>query len=205
MDNTPNELEQWRAQAEHWHNEAVRLRKELEAKQQIANSPTSLINNSELISDMARFSEGIVSQQAIRKKWPAFVTDEMWDAFGSNDQFVDAIEAERARRTRLGARAREQAQQAFEKCPPALEKIIDDKNANPRHVVEASRELRAIANVGPEAQPTAERYVIQINLGEDRLLIDKPIAPGLDDNGQTINVTPSQRLLERNDNDDEPI
>jgi hypothetical protein len=185
--------------AEYWHEEAKRLQKIIDDKQQVDVTPSSLLNNSELISDLARFAEGIVTQQAVRKKWRKLITDEMWDTFGSNDQFVEAIEAERARRTRLGARAREQAQQAFEKCPPALEKIIDDKDANPRHVVEASRELRAIANVGPEAQPTAERYHIVINLGADKqLVIDQPIKP------TPIDVTPP-KWIEKDDERGEPI
>jgi len=159
-------------------NEIERLQAQLQAQQMPLRSDTTsliddsqLLNNFELISDLARWAEGgIVTEQAIRRKWRALITDEMWDTLGSNDRFVEAIALERTRRTRSGARAREQAQQIFEKCPPALEKILDDEDANPRHVVEASRELRAIAAVGPEAQPAGEIFRITINLTGDAKL-----------------------------------
>ena len=53
-----------------------------------------------------------------------------------------------------------------------------------------------IAATNQDAVPTSERFIITINLGEDRLLIDKPIACGrLDDNGNIIDDTAPSELL----------
>jgi hypothetical protein len=156
------------------------------------------------IADCCRFAEQILTEQQVRKRWR--LTDADWERLGSDEKLIEAIEIESVRRVRNGASAREKAQQVFVRTPTVLESILDDKSMSPRHRIEAAREIRAVAAAGPEAQTTAERFVITINLGEDRLLINKPIAVGrLDDNGEIINDTPTQKLLERNDSDGEPI
>src|SRR5262249_4724205 len=107
-----------------------------------------------------------------------------------------AIEAEKVRRIRNGAHAREKAQQVFVKAPDVLDNILSDRSASPRHRIEAAREIRAVAATGPEATPAGDRFVIPINLGEVyKLRIVKPIAGGpIDETGQSIDVTP-QGLL----------
>src|SRR5262245_22751357 len=88
-DNEPqNELEQWQAQARHWHDEAERLRKKLEAKQQIANPLTSLIDNHELLTDMARYAEGLYTREQIKKKWREVIDEKMWKTLGTDDDLV---------------------------------------------------------------------------------------------------------------------
>jgi hypothetical protein len=115
---------------------------------------------------------------------------------GSNDELVDAIEREKIHRMRNGLTAREKAQLHAVKAPDILDRIMTDDGISPRHKIEASREIRAIAATGQDAVPTSERFIITINLGEDRLLIDKPIACGrLDDNGNIIDNTAPRELL----------
>jgi hypothetical protein len=150
-----------------------------------------LVDNSEFVTDLARFAENIVTEQGVRKKWR--LADADWEELGKNDRLVEAIELEKTRRIRNGAHAREKAQLVFVKTPDMLEKILDDKNANPRHVVEASRELRAIAATGPEAAAAEDRFTIVINLGADeKLVIDQPRRP------TPVDVT-SQKWLEKDE------
>jgi hypothetical protein len=136
----------------------------------------TLLTNTEFLADMARFAEAILSEADVRKKH--YLSDEDWERLGNDDALVRAIEAEKIRRTRSGATARERAQQLFVAAPNVLGDIMNDTDASPRHRIESARELRQVAAVGPEAQPTEERFSIVINLGEDhKLVIDKPIRP----------------------------
>jgi hypothetical protein len=167
MDNTPNELEQWQAQARHWHDEAERLRKELEAKQQIASPPSSLINNSELLIDMARYAEGLYTREQIKKKWREVITEDTWKKLGEDDTLVDAIEAEKIRRIRNGQAKREKAQSLVVKQVETLDSIASDKSASPRHRVDAIKVLDGMSDTGPHATPTADKFVIHIDLSGD--------------------------------------
>ena len=145
----------------------------------------TLLTNTEFLADMARFAETILSEADVRKRH--YLNDNDWERLGSDERLIRAIEDEKIRRVRNGAHAREKAQQVFVKAPDVLDEILSDKSASPRHKIESSRELRAIAAVGPEAAPTAERFVITINLGEDhKLIIDKPIRPTAHDDGEVI-------------------
>ena len=72
--------------------------------------------------------------------------------------------------------------------------MTNDGNS-PRHRIEAAKELRAVADTGPEAAPAAnvEKFLIQINLG----------------NGETFtypnnsDATPPQKLLPIKQDDDD--
>ena len=156
--------------------------------------PLPLINDHSFISDLARFAEGIVSQQDVKKKYR--LEESEWDALGENDELVRAVDAEKVRRIRNGSSARERAQLKFVAAPDVLGNILTDNSASPRHRFEASRELRAVASVGPEATPTEDRFQITINLGADQVIhIDKPIKPGPDPHdGEIIDATPQAAI-----------
>ena len=155
-----------------------------------------LITDDSFIADCCRFSEGILSEAAVKHRWRKVVSETDWATMGSNDELVEAIEREKIRRMRNGQTAREKAQLHAIKAPDILDRIMTDESISPRHKIEASREIRAIAATGQDAVPTSERFIITINLGEDRLLIDKPIACGrLDDNGNIIDDTAPSELL----------
>ena len=163
----------------------------------------TLLTNTEFLADMARFAETILSEADVRKRH--YLNDNDWERLGSDERLIRAIEDEKIRRVRNGAHAREKAQQVFVKAPDVLDEILSDKSASPRHKIESSRELRAIAAVGPEATPTAERFVITINLGEDhKLVINKPIAVGPDD-GEIINHEPQAMIAAKKDENDGPV
>ena len=156
-----------------------------------------LITDNNFLADCCRVSEGILSEAAIKHRWRKVVSETDWATMGSNDALVDAIEREKIRRMRTGQTAREKAQLHAIKAPDILDRIMTDESISPRHKIEASREIRAIAATGQDAVPTSERFQITIVLSADeKLVIDKPIALGrLDDNGEIIDDTAPQELL----------
>src|SRR5215471_12797407 len=109
----------------------------------------SLRENSELVQDLCRYAEDLASESAIRKKWR--LSEEMWEALGTDDELVRTIEEERTRRVRSGATKRELAQAHVIRGPTVLASIMDDPRANARHRVDSVKTLNAIADPGPEA------------------------------------------------------
>src|SRR5262249_5269393 len=128
------------------------------------------------ISDLARFAESIYTEAAVRKKWR--LDDATWSRLAEDEDFIEKVEATKTTRIRNGSSAREKAQHLFTETPAVLGEILRDDNASPRHRIEASREIRAVAATRPETTPASDRFVIQINLGEDyKLRFDKSITP----------------------------
>jgi hypothetical protein len=127
------------------------------------NSP--LIENHEFIADLARYAEGLLSEQQVKKKY--YFDDATWERLGEDDALVEAIEAEKTRRIRNGSTKRERARQLVVRAPDVLGDIMLDASASPKHRIDASKTLDAFAANGPEAAPASERFVITINLGGD--------------------------------------
>jgi hypothetical protein len=141
--------------------------------------PTNDDFSPELVTDLARFSEGLVTEKAIRKRYR--FDEDTWKALGSNDALVEAIEDEKVRRIRSGNTKRERAQVLVTEAPNVLGSIMNDPSASPRHRVDACKTLDTFAANGPEAAPASDRFVITINLGSDTLRFDKSIAPNAND------------------------
>ena len=134
-----------------------------------------LADNQEFIADCCRFTENILSEAALRKKYR--LAESAWEALGSNDALVEKIENEKLRRIRDGSSKREKAQLLIVKAPDVVAKIMLDDNANARHRIDASKTLNDFAANGPgQGAPAADRFVITINLGSDTLKFDKSIA-----------------------------
>jgi hypothetical protein len=129
------------------------------------------------VSDLARFAEGILSEKAIRRRYP--LASATWDRLGSDDALVEVIETEKARRIRDGSTARERAQVLHADAPTVLGGILKDTAAPARFRIESARELRMVAANGPDAPapPPAERFQIIINLGGDTLKFDATTNP----------------------------
>ena len=142
-------------------------------QRRIMDDPTSLIENHEFITDCARYAEGLLSEQDVKKRH--HFDDATWGRLGDDEALIQAIEAEKVRRIRNGSSARERAQQLFTTAPSVLGDILHDDGASPRHRIESARELRQIAANGPEAAPASDRFQITINLGADVLHFDKSI------------------------------
>jgi hypothetical protein len=138
---------------------------------EVVSFPTSLEDNHDFISDMARFADGLLSEAAIRKKYR--VGADVWEALGENDALVEKIEAEKTRRIRCGDTKRERAQQLITKAPGILDSIMTDPAASPRHRVDAIKTLDTFTANTPESAPASDRFVITINLGSDVLHFDK--------------------------------
>ena len=141
------------------------------------NSP--LIENHEFIADLARYAEGLLSEQQVKKKY--HFDDATWERLGEDDALVEAIEAEKTRRIRNGSTKRERAQQLVAQAPGVLGDIMLDASASPKHRIDASKTLDAFAANGPEAAPAADRFVITINLGGDVERYSKSIAINAND------------------------
>jgi hypothetical protein len=154
-------------------NEILQLRKEIERLQGLLDQRTaarlpaqtdakSLHTNFEFLSDCCRYSENLLSQEDVRKKWA--LTDEDWERAGSDNELVRAIEETKVQRVRSGAAKREKAQQHVVRGVDVLSKIMDDPNANPRHRVDSVKALDALADPGPQPALPAEKFIITIDL-----------------------------------------
>jgi|SRR5215469_3107770 len=83
--------------------------------------------NDELVSDLARFSEGILTEKQVRKKWHLF-DESAWVAIGEDDLMVEMVEAEQVRRIPPG---RGPGRPLGSKNKP---KTIDEHEPRPRGV-----------------------------------------------------------------------
>jgi hypothetical protein len=141
--------------------------------------PAHLEDDHELIENLARYAEGLISKEAVKKKHHFDAAT--WERLGENDALVEAIEAEKLRRIRNGQAKREKSQSLVVKAPDVLSGIMLDPAASPKHRIDSAKVLDQFAANGPEAPAAADRFIIQINMGSDVLRFDKPIAVGPDD------------------------
>jgi hypothetical protein len=148
----------------------------------------------ELIVDCVRFAEGLLDERAIRKKYR--FDDSAWEALGSNDALVEAIEVEKTRRIRNGDTKREKAQMLVTRAPDVLSGILLDSTANARHRIDSAKTLNEFASNGPgQSAPASDRFVIQINLGSDTLRFDKSRAIDPSDvDPNDVGTTPQELL-----------
>ena len=119
----------------------------------MTNASKDLIEDHEFITDCARYAEGVMSEQQVKKKYR--FDDEKWARLGEDDALVERIENEKIRRVRNGNAARERAQQIFITAPGVLGDILHDDGASPRHRSESARELRQMPSTSPHS--TARR------------------------------------------------
>jgi hypothetical protein len=63
--------------------------------------PMDVINDTEFITDLARYGEGVLTEAQVKRKYRGF-DDDVWEKLGSDDALVEAIEAERTRRALSG-------------------------------------------------------------------------------------------------------
>jgi hypothetical protein len=123
--------------------------------------------NDALVTDLARYAEGLCTEAAVRRKYRDTLNDEAWTALGTDDLLVEMVEAERIRRVRNGSFKRERAQQHVTRAPDVLAAIMDDPKANARHRVDSAKALDSLAANGPKDTPEQEKIVIRIDLGAD--------------------------------------
>ena len=136
--------------------------------------PAGLEDDLEFVCDCARYAEGILCEEAVKKKH--HLSADTWESLGSNEALIEKIEAEKVRRIRNGSTKRERAQQLVVQAPDVLGGIMLDASASPKHRIDSAKALDAFAANGPEAAPASDRFQITINLGSDVLHFDKSIA-----------------------------
>ena len=133
------------------------------------NDPTALLDDHDFVVDFCRFSEGLLDEKFLRKKYRCF-NDDDWARLGESDELVSAIEAEKLRRIRDGSTKRELAQKHIVRGPDVLNSIMMDSGASPKHRIDASKTLDQFAANGPDAAAAdSTRFIIQINLGDDHV------------------------------------
>jgi len=168
--------------------------------------PAPFKDDHEFVVDLARFAEGITTEEAIRKKYR--LADDVWTKLGGDDELVRAITDEKTRRIRSGATKRERAQMLVVAAPDVLSGILLDANASPRHRIDSAKALDDFAANGPDAAPASDRFQITINLGADldgKPVIeryDKSIAINADD---TPPVRAAITAKKREENGGEPV
>jgi hypothetical protein len=127
-----------------------------------------LIENQEFVSDLARFSESLLTEKFIRKKY-GNLDEASWTRLAENEELVSKIEMEKLRRQRDGSSKREKSQQLITKAPGILDSIMSGGNeVSPRHKIDAIRTLDGMAANGPgETTPMSDRFQITIVLSAD--------------------------------------
>jgi hypothetical protein len=146
----------------------------------VVNLPIALDSDlgRRLVSDLARYSEGVCSEQEVRKRH--HFDESTWNDLGDNEALIEAVETEKLRRISNGSAKRERAQQLVVKAPNILDSIMSDPTQSARHRVDAIKTLDAFAANGPEATPGAEMFLIRIDLsagGGPVETYEKQIAP----------------------------
>jgi hypothetical protein len=179
---------------EYLRRENERLRKELEAKQQVNVASPSLINNHELIEDLCRYQEGLCTQQQVKKRWRELIDEKTWDKLGNDGELVRAIETRRVQRIRSGAFKRERAQALVTAAPDVLSGILLDKSASPKHRIDSAKVLDGMSDTGPQTTSPAEHFHIVIDLSGDSKLKSA-------DDVITIDATPRKTLADKIEDD----
>jgi hypothetical protein len=137
--------------------------------------------------DAVRAAEGLLSDRDLVEIHG--VSPPELQALAKDSQFARALRAERDRRVRNGTAARESAAQIFIRAPRIMGEILDDKQASPRHRIEAARELRQVATPEGTGVATAgDRFIITINLGDGHAETY--------DESRTVDVSPESKTIE---------
>jgi hypothetical protein len=160
----------------------------------VTNLPSSLVGDEAFVLAMARYADGLETETAIRKRYN--FDDDTWNRLSDNETLVAKILETQRRRIANGSTARERAQVLHATAPLRVGEILNSPTVSPRFIIEASKEIRAIAGVSTEAAANADKFSIVINLGGDDVLrYDKTITPtppntieatAEDDDGQPV-------------------
>ena len=132
----------------------------------LSKSPIDLNSDvgHQFIVDCTRAGEGLLSDKELQEKYELSPAD--WQNITKDMALGRAIRAERERRMLNGTAARESAAKHLVKGPGILDQIMTSEQSNPRHKIEAFKELRTTATVGSGADRPmeTERFVIRIDL-----------------------------------------
>src|SRR5262245_9051116 len=96
------------------------------------------------VVDATRAAEGLLTDAELAEKYELSPAD--WQAITKDKALGHAIRAERERRVRSGTAVREAAAKHLVKGPGILDQIMTNEQSNPRHKIEAYKELRNTAS-----------------------------------------------------------
>jgi hypothetical protein len=118
----------------------------------------------QFVTDATRAAEGLLTDKELAEKYELSPAD--WQSITKDMALGRAVRAERERRVLNGTAARESAAKHLVKGPGILDQIMTSEQSNPRHKIEAFKELRTTATVGSGADRPmeTERFVIRIDL-----------------------------------------
>jgi hypothetical protein len=118
----------------------------------------------QFVVDCTRAGEGLLSDKELQEKYELSPAD--WQNITKDMALGRAVRAEGERRMLNGTAARESAARHFVRAPTVLARIMDSEASNPRHVIEAAKEIRATAAGGGGADRPAgtEMFIIKIDL-----------------------------------------
>jgi hypothetical protein len=127
---------------------------------------SSLRENEELIEDLCRYAEGVLTESQVRRKW--HLEDEVWELLGTDESYVERVEIQRVQRLRSGRAKRELAQLHVVAAPGILNGIMSDPKANSRHRIDAAKGLNDLADFAPQRPGVeTEKVIIHIDMGAD--------------------------------------
>jgi hypothetical protein len=116
------------------------------------------------VVDATRAAEGLISDRELAEKYELSPAD--FQNIAKDVALGRAIRAEREHRVRSSVAAKESAAKHFVKMPTILAGIAENQSSNPRHVIEAAKEIRQVAtggdNIGRPAE--SDRFFIKIDL-----------------------------------------
>jgi hypothetical protein len=136
------------------------------------------------IVDATRAGEGLLTDEELQEKYE--LSDKDFRRISRDKTVGRAVRTESEFRVRNGLAAKEAAAKHFVGAPAVLNRIMTAEASNPRHAIDAAKELRAVATGGGSGDhPTSagEKFVITINMGADteRFEFDAPkSAPQVD-------------------------
>jgi hypothetical protein len=131
----------------------------------VVNLPISLDSDlgRKLVSDLARFSEGVLTEAQVKKKH--HFDDSTWEALGDNEALLAEVDADCAELGMVAAKT-EKARHLVIKAPDVVSGIMLDPTQNARHRIDAAKVLDAFADSGPKDGPAAAEtlFLIKIDL-----------------------------------------
>jgi hypothetical protein len=117
----------------------------------------------QFVTDCTRAAEGLLTDRELAEKYELSPAD--WQSITKDVVLGRAIRVERERRVHNGTAAREAACKHFVKAPGILDGIMTDAHSNPRHKIEAIKELRQTAIGNSADRPVeSDMFVIKIDL-----------------------------------------
>lgn len=151
----------------------------------------------ELIEDLSRWAERILSDEQFRAEW-GVADDAEWGALKANRDLVAAVRRRKAVRAATGLSTKEAARRFYNEAPEILKNIMLDGAAPGKTRIEAARELRQQAGfVDAEPGAAGEGFSLSIIIGDgvEHHIEMKPGPQNLRQSGPILDVDRTDDLV----------